>query len=139
MITHNYVLGLDVGSKRIGIAIASLTARIAKPLTTLPNDDKFYKELKAIIKEENVSVLVIGLPRGLRGQDTEQTKFTKEFTQKLTTKIPLPVHLIDEALTSKQAEAELRKKRKTYKKADIDALAATYILDDWLADLTEAI
>jgi putative Holliday junction resolvase len=73
------------------------------------------------------------LPRGLDGQETTQTKIVEAFIYQLKSKIDLPIHIQDEAVTSKQAEAELQARGQGYNKEDIDALAATYILQDWLS------
>lgn len=135
--TNNSVLALDVGSTRVGLAVASLAARLPHPLTTLIQGENFFGELRKIIEEESVTDLVVGLPRGLDGQTTEQTVTIANFTKELKREFGLPVHFQDEAVTSKQAESELQSKRKTYAKSDIDALAATYILEDWFADHKE--
>jgi putative Holliday junction resolvase len=127
------VLGLDVGAQRIGVAAASLAAGLARPLTTLEHDDGFLSALRTIIKTENAQALVVGLPRGLDGQHTDQTRTVEAFSEELRRQYGLPVHLQDEAVTSKQAETELESRGKPYGRADIDALAATYILEDWLA------
>ncbi|HYH36322.1 MAG TPA: Holliday junction resolvase RuvX [Candidatus Saccharimonadales bacterium] len=131
---HSSVLGLDVGSKRIGIAVASLAARLPRPLTTLEFNGDFFAALDAIIKTEDVGTLVIGLPRNLEGSSTAQTEAVETFIERLQEHSGLPVHRQDEALTSRKAEAELEARGKPYKRGDIDALAATYILQDWLAE-----
>lgn len=135
---HSSILGLDVGSKRIGIAAASLTVRLPRPLTTLEWDDNFYAELQKLIRDEDVGELVIGLPRGLDGQQTSQTDAIEAFVAELKQITSLPIHMQDEALTSKHAEEELKARGKTYKREDIDALAATFILQDYLNELPEA-
>jgi len=76
---------------------------------------------------------VVGLPRGMQGQHTAQTAEAEAFAKSLRAQSGLPVHMQDEAVTSKQAEDELKGRGKPYGKGDIDALAATYILQDWLA------
>lgn len=131
-ITPDYALALDVGSKRIGVAIASLSFKLPRPLCTLMNDDTFLKRLNDLIKTEAIGVLVVGLPRGLEGQETGQTKYVRDFVDQLKTHIDLPINFQDEALTSTWAEAELTARGKIYQKGDIDALAATYILEDYL-------
>ena len=73
------------------------------------------------------------MPRGLDGQETAQTTYARTTARTLAGQLQLPLYLIDEAVTSKQAKAELEARRKPYVKGDIDALAATYILDDYLA------
>ena len=131
-ITPDYALALDVGSKRIGVAIASLSFKLPRPLCTLMNDDTFFKQLDDLVKTEAIGVLVVGLPRGLEGQETGQTKYVRDFVDQLKTHIDLPINFQDEALTSTRAEAELTARGKIYQKGDIDALAATYILEDYL-------
>jgi putative pre-16S rRNA nuclease len=136
-INHKSVLALDVGQARVGVALASLAARLPNPLLTLPRGDRFFDQLADIIRREDAGALVVGLPRGLDGQTTAQTVAIGKFVKELKEHTDLPVHLQDEALTSHQAEAELRRRGKVYAKADIDALAATYILEDWLGGQPE--
>ncbi len=131
--TPSSILGLDVGGQRVGIAVASLEARLPRPLTTLTRDDSFFSRLYDIIVAEAVGELIVGLPRNLNGQATAQTESTKAFANDLGIHCKLPIHLQDEAVTSKQAETELKARGKAYQKGDIDALAATYILEDFLA------
>ena len=112
--------------------MASLTARLPRPLVTLTNDDTLLPALERIVNEETVSAFVVGLPRNLQGDRTEQTAFSETFGNQLQKFFSLPVYYQDEALTSRQAEAELRERGVDYQRGDIDALAATYILDDFL-------
>ncbi len=135
--THKSVLGLDVGNKRIGIAVASLAARLPRPLVTLERNDDFFTALQAIIKTEDAGTLVVGLPRNLEGKPTEQTRAIEDFTEELRKHAELPIHMQDEALTSHHAEEELEARGRPYQRGDIDALAATYILQDWLAENPE--
>jgi len=130
-------LALDVGDVRVGVALANAEVRFANPLTTLTNDDSFWVRLEELIGEHDVILIVVGLPRNLNGDATEQTRKVEAFAELLQAKINLPVRLQDEATTSVKAEAELRQRGKPYEKADIDALAATYILEDYLANDTE--
>lgn len=138
MPANNSILGLDVGGKRVGVAVASLAARLPRPLVTLERSDGFFDELGDIIKTEGAEALVVGLPRGMEGQHTAQTGEAETFARSLGGRFGLPVHMQDEALTSKHAEAELEARGKPYVRGDIDALAATYILQDWLAGQQEA-
>jgi putative pre-16S rRNA nuclease len=133
----NSILGLDVGGKRVGLAVASLSARLPRPLVTLERNDGFFDGLADIIKAEGAEALVVGLPRGMEGQHTAQTGEAETFARSLSARFGLPVHMQDEAVTSKHAEAELEARGKPYVRGDIDALAATYILQDWLAGQQE--
>jgi putative Holliday junction resolvase len=131
------IVAFDVGAKRIGVATANAVARIAHPLTTLEHDDKIFDTIQNLLAREQAAIVVVGLPRGLQGQETEQTATIQRFGAKLEGQIGLPLHWQDEAVTSAQAEAELDKRGKPYTKGDIDALAATYILEDFLNEHPE--
>ena len=132
------LLALDVGSKRIGVASASLVTKLPQPLTTIDNTADSIESLKAIIAQQPVAAIVIGLPRNLRGEDTEQTRLVKQYGKEVASATGLPIYWQDEALTSKQAEEELRSRNVRYNKGQVDALAATYILNDFLAEHREA-
>lgn len=131
---HRAILALDVGMARIGVARASTVARLAEPLTTLPHTSEIYQEVVDLCKEHGASIVVVGLPRGLEGQHTGQTEYVEEFVEELQRHGKLTVVLQDEALTSHKAVAELGSRRKAYHKEEVDALAATYILEDYLAE-----
>lgn len=126
-------LGLDVGEQRIGLAIARAGSQLPVPLLTLPNNETFLSRLETIIHDEDVEILVVGLPRGLDGQETRQTSNVRNFSTNLE-QFNLPISFQDEALTSYHADLELRARHKPYTKADIDALSATYILEDYMAE-----
>ncbi len=132
------VLALDVGGKRVGVAAASLDARLARPLTTIEQGEGLFETLQQLIDENEAERLIIGLPRGLDGQHTAQTAAVEQFVSDLSEHIAIPVTFQDEAVTSRQAEKELESRGKPYVKGDIDALAATYILEDWLAGQQKA-
>lgn len=128
------VMALDVGSRRIGVALAGPTSRLAQPLLTLNHGESIFDDIQKLINEHDVSAIAVGLPRSLEGNITQQTRDTILFINQLKATITIPVFEQDEALTSRQAEAELIERAKPYTKADIDALAATYILQDFLKE-----
>lgn len=131
------ILALDVGERRIGVAVASMQARLASPLTTLIKGESTAHDLQKLIDQHQAHLLVVGLPRGLDGQHTAQTVAVEEFKSAIEHILHIPVYWQDEAVTSKQAEAELEARGKPYKKEDIDALSATYILEDFIRDHPE--
>lgn len=131
---HANFVALDVGTKRIGIAVATAYARLAHPLITIPNDDQAWESLADICHHEAAGTLVIGLPRGLDGQETDQTRYCMAFADEASQRLGLTVVLQDEAVTSLAAETELKDKGMPHNKGDIDALAATYILEDYLRE-----
>lgn len=131
------VLALDVGEKRIGVAHAGIPALLPRPLSTLTNSDQIVHDILALIQEQRAVALVMGLPRGLQGQETAQTRIVEEFGHTLEEHLSIPLYWQDEAVTSRQAEEELKARGKPYEKGDIDALAATYILEDFLHEHKE--
>ncbi len=126
------IIGLDVGAVRVGVAIARLDVKMPQPLVTLQNDDTIFERITQLARDSDVLELVVGWPRGMEGQETQQTRDTEQFVARLKRISGLAVHLQDEAVTSQKAEAELLARHKPYQKGDIDALAATYILQDYL-------
>lgn len=132
--TPNTILALDVGGRRIGVALASSAARLARPLTTLERTDHILEDIRSLVQKEAVETIVVGLPRGMEGQATAQTRAVQAFAAGLEATLGVRVMWQDEALTSVQAEVELARRRNPTTKADVDALAATYILEDFLKD-----
>ncbi len=128
-----HILGLDVGEKRIGVALANSDLKLTKLLDTLDyQDDKFWENLKSIVVQNHIDEIVLGLPRGLEGQETEQTKFVRSFAESLQKRLTLPFYWQDEALTSVRSHEILGKSGKPYKKSDVDAISASLILSDYL-------
>lgn len=131
------IIALDVGAKRIGVASANPIARIAHPLTTLEHTEDILAKIEELAAKERAAIVVIGLPRGMQGQETDQTRIVEAFGAEVEKKLSLPIYWQDEAVTSHKAEEELVNRGKPYSKGDIDALAATYILEDFLNDHPE--
>jgi putative Holliday junction resolvase len=132
------VIALDVGDKRIGVARANTIARIAEPVTTLDATQQPIADIQRIIAEERASVVVVGLPRNMSGEETAQTAKIRAFAAQIEAACTSPVVFQDESLTSVKAEEHLSEQKKGYNKADVDALAAVYILDDYLASLNQS-
>lgn len=127
-------MALDIGEKRIGVAIADSDVRIAVPLTTIETDRvNSVDEITRLIGYHDVDVLVVGYPRNQAGEPTAQTQYVEDFVT-LLGNIPAEIVYRDESLTSVLAEEHLRKTRKQYSKADIDMNAAAIILADYLEE-----
>jgi putative Holliday junction resolvase len=133
MMQAESVLCLDIGRKRIGIARAFWPDGLPTPLATIPNDEDFMFVLEKLIKQENAVLIVAGKPRTLDGRETEQTAYSMDIADQVRNETQLPVYLEDEAVTSVEAEAELKSRGEPYAKADIDALSAVYILNNFMA------
>ncbi len=133
------LMALDVGTKRIGVALAGEIARIATPLVTIEQSDSTMSDLRRLVNDNSVTAVVVGLPRGLDGQDTPQTEYARQFAGKVKQHLDLPIFLQDESATSLAAEAKLNESKKPYTKGDIDKVAAACILDDYLSTNEERI
>lgn len=129
---HNRaILALDVGEKRIGVAIADPAIRIAIAYDTIAVDGTEYDQIRTLAERERVATLVIGYPRNQAGEPTQQTAYVERFARQLQDAAPELVFQ-DESLTSVKAEEILKRQGKPYQKADIDSLAASLILQDYL-------
>lgn len=127
------VLGLDIGHVRIGVAACRTSARFPAPLTTIPFDDsRFEDDILSLVTSQGCVMVVVGWPRGMQGQATAQTGYVEALVDRLKLVLGVPVYLQDEALTSRRAEEELEARKKPFSKEDVDALAATYILEDFV-------
>ena len=136
--TYNLIC-LDVGETRIGLAMADSVAKLPRPLKTLHNKSDIFDDIVRIVEMHNVKILVIGLPRGLDGQDTDQTKYVKNFFNKLSKRLKIPIYLEDEALSTFRVKEDLKRSKKNFVKEDLDALSACFILDDFIANNMEKV
>ncbi|MEI7689656.1 MAG: Holliday junction resolvase RuvX [Candidatus Saccharibacteria bacterium] len=123
---------LDVGEKRIGVAVGDNAVRIAVPLETIPVDGSEVNSIKKIVEDEGTDILVVGYPRNQSGEPTAQTDFVTGFVDSLKNVINVKVVFQDESLTSVIAEQRLQSFKKPYAKSDIDAMAAAIILQDFI-------
>lgn len=124
-------LGIDVGMKRVGLAVADADTRLARPWRTVAPH-----ELADVIRaEEPFEAVVVGLPRNLAGLETPQTLAVRRFCDDVLTPLKLEPVFQDEAATSALAEDRLKASGKPYGKPDIDAEAASIILQDYLDSL----
>ena len=129
---HNpAIIALDVGEKRIGVAIADPGIRIAIAYDTILVDGTEYDQIRHLIAAENASTLVVGYPRNQSGEPTLQTAYVEQVADQLRDAVENLVFQ-DESLTSVKAEELLKRQKKPYQKSDIDALAASLILQDYL-------
>lgn len=125
------IVCLDVGTKRIGVAVADLAVRIAVPFDTVLVDGDEIKTIAEIVLKENADTIVIGYPRNQLGEATAQTSLVENFASQLE-EVAATIVFQDESLTSVQAEQQLAAHNKPYRKEDIDAQAAAIILQDYL-------
>lgn len=122
---------LDVGEKRIGVAVADTSVRISVPYETIEVDGNELEAIAKIVITEKADTLVIGYPRNQAGEPTAQTRYVEEFASTLVD-IASKIVFQDESLTSVLAEQQLVSYKRPYTKGDIDARAAAIILQDYL-------
>lgn len=131
-------IGLDLGTKTLGISISDETKTIASPLKTLRfsenNNDEILNELEEIVKDFNVEKIVLGLPKNMNNTIGERALVTMEFQKKISDLLNIPVILQDERLSTVSAhnyllEANVSRKRR---KGVVDKMAANIILQTYL-------
>ncbi|MCD4704862.1 Holliday junction resolvase RuvX [bacterium] len=121
-------LGIDHGDAKIGLALGDSEVRVALPFKILKNE-YFWTDIDDIIKREEIDEIILGLPKNLSNQNTQQTEKVLEFLKLLRKKINKPIHLEDERMTSIFAQ---NIKREMKSKMGDDASAAALILDSYL-------
>ena len=125
----NY-LALDIGSKRIGVARANSVARLPEPLQVIPNDPDFRSQLDSIFAEYGADEIIVGLPRSLDGNETDQSQYTRAFVSDNFKN--LPVKFQDETLSSVEAEKRMKIYGLQNRPDMLDAVAACIILEDYM-------
>ena len=129
------LLGLDVGTKRIGVAITDDTRKICLPSDTIirQGNKKDFVVLANLCKSKNIKGIVVGLPISFKEKDTECSLFIKKFTENLSKEINLPIIFQDERLSSFEAEELMLDEIGSNKtKKVVDKIAASYILESFL-------
>lgn len=131
------ILGLDLGARRMGLAISDPEASIAFPAGFLPRSGlaRDLEALRALVEERAVSRIVVGLPLHLNGRSGQGAQAAREFARALAEATALPVETLDERWTSAEAERALRgapRAKRQRRKEVVDAMAATLILRTYL-------
>lgn len=130
------VLALDVGDRRIGVAISDPSGIVAQPLTVITRQGTAVdvETLRALVTERDVGAIVVGLPLTLRGERGPQAQKVLAWVEHLRRGMPVPVHLLDERLTTVQGERSLRETGTSSRKRKqvIDQVAAQLLLQHFL-------
>ena len=133
------LLGFDFGTKRIGIAIAQEVTGTANPLTTVTaiKHKPDWDSISKIIKEWQPDLLIVGLPLHMDGSEQPMTQAARRFSNQLNGRYQIPVALMDERLTSNEAESILNEQSGSgslfQDKAQIDMISAQLILQSWMS------
>jgi putative Holliday junction resolvase len=129
------VLGVDVGSVRVGLASSDETRTVATPLMSLPRSSKdLWKRLNSEIEQRDIALAVVGLPRLLNGTEGDAAADARHFAADFENRASVPVEFWDERFTTALAErylvsAGLRRERR---RRAIDSVAAAVLLQSWL-------
>lgn len=130
------ILGLDVGSKRIGVAVSDPLGITAQGLETIHRENKRldFERLGKVISDYAVVEIVVGLPLRMSGAEGTQSDKMRQFADDLEKRFKLPVHLWDERLTSAQANRLLRETEMSIQRRGqvVDQMAAVLILQSWM-------
>jgi putative Holliday junction resolvase len=136
------IVGLDVGERRIGVAVSDISGTLARPVGVLHSTKLDAAALRRAVdevrrlaaEEDGVATIVVGLPRRLDGTPTDLTPRVEQFARDLGTHTRLPVVLQDERLTSVEADSRLAVRDRDWRsrKQKLDAAAAAVILQDYL-------
>ena len=130
MAAKKSILALDVGDRRVGVALADSQIKIAVPYGYLERSDKTIQQITELMLDHDIDTLVIGYPRNQSGEATKQTESVEQFAKELA-EIEIDADLVfqDESLSSVEAERRLGRVKD---KGEIDAEAASIILQDYL-------
>ena len=123
------VLALDYGSARCGCALSDPTGTLATPIAAIerPATRRGFARVVELVRDRGAERVVVGLPLGLSGADTDQTREARAWADRLAAAVPVPVELYDERFTTAIAA------RSPDKRTSEDSRAAAVLLEDWLA------
>lgn len=133
------IIGLDYGTKTVGVAISDEAQIIAQPLVTIERKHatklrQTYAQIEAIIDEQDVGMIVLGHPKNMNNTEGERAEATRQFMEDLERRTGLPIVLLDERLTTVEADRILADTgvAQSARKAHIDKMVAAIILQNYL-------
>jgi len=129
------VLGVDLGTKRIGLALGDTQGKIAVGLPTIKQDKKTFEEIKTLIDTHKIEKIIVGLPKTLNGRTGEQAGYTQKWANELSEQLGIDIVFEDERLSSKMARDGLISIGRELSKENIDQAAAVLILQGYLDKL----
>jgi len=136
MLTNGKVLGIDHGDKRIGVAVSDNQRQIAFRRQYIENTNKteVIQTIKTLCEQDQITLIVVGLPINMEGDDTDQTRKVRKFSKALGQAVNLKIVLYDERLTTRRSDAILTSigKRGKERKQERDSIAASLILQNYL-------
>jgi len=129
-------LGIDYGTRRVGLALSDQTRTIATGYKTIQYNDRVYTEIARIVDSEDVDIIILGLPVSIEGGDSKKAKEVRRFASDLEKEVHVPIIFQDESYTSKDALDTMiamnTKQKQRRNKGRIDEMAAALILQSYL-------
>lgn len=131
------LLGIDLGSKRIGVAVSDKSGTIASPLTVLSRAKTQrldHEEIATLVREEEAEGIVVGLPLNMDGSEGSAARAARQEVERMATVVGVPVYLHDERRSTVQADQSMvqRNMNAVNRRAVVDKVAAAFILQSWL-------
>lgn len=132
------LLALDVGNRRIGVAVGDETIGVALARDFIANDARVFETLTQLVTTERISKILVGTPLGFSGAATAQTGIVELFVEKLTTCVDVPIEQLDERLSTLEAHANLREAdiKTKHHRALVDSEAARILLQTYFDRLS---
>ncbi len=136
-LSQHRILGIDYGSQRIGLSLSDPLGLIARPIDALRNDSHLFDHLKQLAGEEQLQLIVVGMPLNLKGQQAHMAEEVLRFVERLKNEVGTEVVTIDERFTStiaRRTMIEMGTKKKDRRKKDgrVDSMAAAIMLQGFL-------
>jgi putative holliday junction resolvase len=133
---HGRIMALDLGEKRIGVALSDETRLVARSLAVIARTSRLadFEKIGRIVDEQGVTLIVVGLPLHLDGREGQKAVWARDYATALATHLRIGVELWDEALTTVAAQENMRQRGHSRKKQRewVDAVAAAFILQNYL-------
>lgn len=132
------LLGFDFGRKRIGVAVGQSLTGTASPLSQIDATHDYLEAIEKIIQQWRPQILIVGHPIHMDESESHMSKAATQFAKQLEQRFNLPVHLIDERLSTREAKQRIEelKGNKRYTKEQLNSVAAQVILETWLQQIS---
>lgn len=125
------ILALDLGEKRVGLALSHGVVAAPLGFADFSKKDEFYEKLNSIIKVQNISEVIVGLPLGRNGDETKQSAWVRRQAAEIVSNIGRPIRFVEESFTSKEATEVFGRAKQ---KGETDAQSAVLILERFLTE-----
>jgi len=134
--TKGRIMALDLGEKRIGLALSDESRTLARPFKVLKRSSRVadYESIKRISEEQGIVLLVIGLPKLLSGEEGDKARWVRDYSAQLSQAVELPIEFWDESFSTKDALESMKQRgiSRKHQKKRIDAVASAFILQQYL-------